>query len=172
MPAGFARSRSGAVAAAAAAVSAFDLGIVLDPERLRSTVAEVAAAGFREPLLASYRQGAELLRQRLAIDTVPKPVYFVKTAVVGYRVDRYSDDAATVAIWNVGVIGSGATVQPQQSWSTQRVGLVWEDGTWKVTAFASEAGPTPPLGNAEAATGASELFRDVPTFDGFSHATP
>lgn len=166
----FPRTRDGAVDAATAAMLAFDTTVVLDDARLRETVNAVAARAFREPLLQSYRQGAALLRDRLAIDSVPRPVYFVRTAPVGYRIERYSADAATVAIWNVGVIGSGASVQPQQAWSTQHVTLRWENGAWKVTGFRSEPGPTPPLGSAEAAAGAGELFETVPTFSGFSRA--
>lgn len=165
------RTEAGAVDAAAAALLAFDTDVVFDDQRLEATVAAVAARDFQLPLLESYRQGATLLRERLAVDSVPRPVFFVTTAPVGYRVERYSDDAATIAVWNVGVIGSGATLQPQQSWSTQHVSLRWEDDAWKVTGFKSEPGPTPPLGRADTAAAPSELFETVPTFKAFDRAT-
>ena len=50
----------------------------------------------------------------------------LRSVPVGYRVERFSPKAATIAVWYVGIVGSGATVQPQQSWRTQVVSLVWE----------------------------------------------
>lgn len=166
------RTEAGAAAAAANAITAFDPAIVLDETRLRETVSEVAARDFRDALLETYRRGAPMLRERLAIDSTPKPVFFVRTSPVGYRVESYSREAATVSVWTVGVVGSGATVQPQQTWDTQRVDLIWETGAWKVTRFESHPGPTPPLARAEAADTPSTLFQAVPTFQPFRHATP
>ena len=77
------------------------------------------------------------------------------------QIEDYSQAKATVAVWYVGIVGSGATVQPQQSWRTQTVSLIWEEGGWKVNSFASSAGPTPALATAEAdAPGA--LFTAIP----------
>ena len=61
----------------------------------------------------------------------------LRSVPVGYRVERFSSAEATIAVWYVGIVGSGATVQPQQSWRTQVVSLVWEAGAWKVSSFAS-----------------------------------
>jgi hypothetical protein len=96
----------------------------------------------------------------------------LRTFAIGYRVEAYSPKAATIDVWNVGVVGSGATVQPEQSWRTQRVSLVWEHGSWKVAGFESERGPTPPLANVEAADSAVDLFTRVPTFAEFKHESP
>jgi hypothetical protein len=71
----------------------------------------------------------------------------------------------------VGIVGSGATVEPQQSWRTERVDLVWERGGWKVASFSSTPGPTPPL-SGSTATSAGDLFSAVPDFQEFSHAGP
>ena len=86
--------------------------------------------------------------------------------------ERFSPSQATVAVWYVGIVGSGATVQPQQSWRTQVVSLVWESGAWKVSSFASAAGPTPPLSTAEIPAAPAQLFAAIPRFEEFSRDEP
>lgn len=165
-------SQAGAVAAAAAAVTAFDGTVLLNSGTLRATIDRIASSGSTASLREAFEQAGARLRDQLGADTVPKPVVLLRTFAIGYRLERYSPDRATVAVWNVGVVGSGATVQPQQSWRTQHVSLVWEHGAWKVAGFESERGPTPPLMNAEAADSAAELFTRIPQFEGFHRATP
>jgi hypothetical protein len=98
---------------------------------------------------------------------VPRPVIVLRAIPVGYRIERYSPGAATVAVWYVGVVGSGATVQPQQSWRTQTVTLAWEHGAWKVASFASSTGPTPAL--ATASDTPAVLFAAIPRFQEFAY---
>ena len=99
---------------------------------------------------------------------MPRPVIVLRAVPVGYRVEQYSPVEATIAVWYVGIVGSGATVQPQQSWRTQTVTLVWEDGGWKVSSFASSAGPTPPLATTETEA-PGELFAAIPRFQEFAY---
>ena len=42
---------------------------------------------------------------------MPRPVIVLRSVPVGYRVERFSADEATIAVWYVGIVGSGATVQ-------------------------------------------------------------
>ena len=81
-------------------------------------------------------------------------------------------DEATVAVWYLGIVGSGATVEPQQSWRTQTVSLVWERGRWKVSSFASAPGPTPPLSTSEPGESAGDLFGAIARFEEFDRALP
>jgi hypothetical protein len=159
------------VTAASRYVSALDGPALLDATRVRRLVRAIASAQARDQLLAAYGQVASQARERLGVDTVPAPVVFVRAVPVGYRVDAFTRDAATVAIWRVGIVGSGATVQPQQSWRTEIVSLVWEDGRWKVRSFASEPGPTPPI-VASAPSTAAELFTSIPRFTEFARVNP
>lgn len=166
------RTRAGAATAASAAITAFELSVVLDAARLEATIATVAAHGYREQLLATYRQGAAAFREKLGIGSTPEPVVFVRTSPIAYRVEEYSASEATVSVWTVGVLGSGATVTPQQTWSTQRVALRWEDGGWKVAGFDRQSGPTPPLASAESADSPTTLFSAIPSFEPYRHAAP
>ena len=103
---------------------------------------------------------------------MPAPVVILRSALVGYRVDGFSRSEATVAVWRVGIVGSGAALQPQQAWRTETVSLLWETGGWKVASFASAPGPTPPLPPTVAATAVADLFSEIPRFREFSDALP
>jgi hypothetical protein len=161
---------AGAVAAAARAITAFDGAVLLDPNTLRAAVARVASTASRDRLLAAFEDGARQVRNELGTGTVPKPVIVLRSIPAGYRIEHYTPGEAVIAVWYVGIVGSGATVQPQQSWRTQLVTLVWEDGDWKVSSFESNAGPTPPLSGSPESPG--ELFASIPTFAEFARADP
>jgi hypothetical protein len=166
------RTPSGAVAAAARSITAFDGDVLLEPARLRSIVARIASARSRGRLIEAFDEASAQTRAKLGADTVPKPVIVLRSIPVGYRIERLSVDEATIAIWYVGIVGSGATVEPQQSWRTQIVTLVWEAGDWKVSSFASSAGPTPPLSTTDVTASPGHLFAAIPRFEEFDGAEP
>ena len=168
---GYARTSQGAATAATAYVGALDGPALLDVSRLRTTLAAIASVESRAALVRAYEQAATQTRKRLGVGTAPEPVLILRAVPVGYRIDRFTRDAATVSLWRVGIVGSGASVEPQQSWRTETVSLVWERGGWKVASFRSSAGPTPPLAPS-AATPASQLFATVPEFEELKHARP
>lgn len=170
-PSGFARTPEGAVAAATAYVAALGGPAILDPAAVRTTITAIASAGSRDDLVRAYELAAAQARERLGVGTSSDPVVVLRTAPVGYRVDGFHRRAATVSIWRVGIVGSGATVEPRQSWRTETVSLVWEDGTWKVDAVRSSPGPTPPLAGP-AATPPAELFAAIPRFEEFTRELP
>jgi hypothetical protein len=166
------RTRPGAVSAAARSIAAFDGDVLLDPVRLRTVVSRIASRAARGQLILAFNEASAQTRAMLGADTVPRPVIVLRSVPVGYRVERFSPDAATVSVWYVGIVGSGATVQPQQSWRTQLVELVWEAGTWRVSSFASTEGPTPPLSSSDVADAPGDLFAEIPSFEGFDGAQP
>jgi hypothetical protein len=165
-------TRSGAIAAAARSITAFDGDVLLRPQRLRLVVDRIASGHSRAQLITAFDEASAQTRAKLGAGTVPAPVIVLRSVPVGYRVERFSTSNATVDIWYVGIVGSGATVQPQQSWRTQIVSLVWEGATWKVSSFQSSAGPTPPLSTAEAPGSPAELFAAIPRFEEFSSSGP
>lgn len=170
-PSGFARTPEGAVAAATAYVAALGGPTILDRFAVRTTVTAIASAGSRDHLVRAYELAAAQAREQLGLGTPSRAVVILRTAPVGYRVDGFHRRAATVSIWRVGIVGSGTTVEPRQSWRTETVALVWEDGTWKVDAVRSSPGPTPPLAGP-AATAPAELFAAIPRFEEFEHELP
>jgi hypothetical protein len=170
-PARSERTTSGAVAAAARSITAFDGDVLLQPQRLQAVVTNIASRGARPQLLAAYRQASAETRVKLGADTAPRPVIVLRSVPVGYRVEQFSPGGATVDVWYVGIVASGATVQPQQSWRTQTVTLVWERRAWKVASFASLPGPTPALLTTDVDQPGG-LFAAMPRFQEFDHVEP
>jgi hypothetical protein len=163
-----AHTEAGAVAAAARSITAFAGTVLLQPSRLRQVVAGIASSQSRAQLTEAFEEASAQTRAKLGADTVPRPVIVLRAAPVGYRIEHYSSAEASIAVWYVGIVGSGATVQPQQSWRTQTVGLVWENDGWKVDSFASSVGPTPSLARPEAEA-PGVLFETVPRFHEFGY---
>ena len=165
--AAYSRTQDGAVAAAVRYLGALSGEVILDPASARRAVSGIAARRSREALSRAYAAAAIQLREELGIETVPKPVVLVRAAPVGYRISGFTSTTATVSVWRVGIVGSGATADPRQSWRTETVSLVWEDGTWKVASLRSTPGPTPPLGAR--ATPPAQLFASIPEFAEFDN---
>jgi len=165
-------TRVNAVAAAATYVSELDGAMLLDPTRLLRTLDRIASSQARPGLVAAYEQATTQATARLGLGTVPAPVVILRAAPVGYRVENYGSGSATVLIWRVGIVGSGATVDPQQSWATETVKLVWQRGAWRVAGFSSTPGPTPPLPTTVLPTSRADLFHAVPAFQEFASASP
>jgi hypothetical protein len=169
---GFARTREGAVSAAATYIGSLDGPALVDPATVTRRLTDITSSEARAGLIRAYVVAAEQARTQLGIGTAPEPIVILRASPVGYRVDRFTPRAATIAIWRVGIVGSGATAEPQQSWRTETVSLVWEKKTWKVDALRSEPGPTPPLPAAATTSTATELFTSIPEFEEFERELP
>jgi len=167
---GFRRTAEGAVTAATAYVAALDDPAILDPRAVRRTLNAIVSAAARDALVSAYDLGAAQLRERLGGSATPDRL-ILRTVPIGYRLDAFSPNAATVSIWRVGVVGSDGTIEPRQSWRTQTVSLVWEQAVWKIAAFESTPGPTPPL-DVGSVTPPGELFASIPRFEEYDRAVP
>ena len=168
-PDSYPRTLEGSVAAATEYVAALGGPIILDPVAVRATLMEIASSQSRESLASAYESAADQARERLGISGARAVV--VRTTAVGYRVDGFHPDAATVSIWRVGIVGGGPATDPRQSWRTETLSLVWEDDTWKVDAVRSLPGPTPPLAGPPA-TPPAELAAAIPSFEEYADARP
>jgi hypothetical protein len=167
--AGDVRIPEGAASAATDYLAALGGPAILDPAAVRRTLTAFASAGSRDDLVRAYEAAAAGAREQLGVGTDTDTAVVLRTVSVGYRIDGFHRGAATVSIWRVGIVGSGA-VAPRQSWRTETLSLVWEDGAWKVDAVRSTPGPTPPL--AGTATTPAELFAAIPRFEEFTGELP
>ncbi|HEU6445177.1 MAG TPA: hypothetical protein VFL61_08985 [Gaiellaceae bacterium] len=168
---GWARTPEGAVAAARAYLTALAGPAIVDPGSLRTTLTAIASASSRDTLVRAYELAASQTREQLGIESGSDLSLLLRTASVGYRIDGFHPDVATVSIWRLGIVGSGTTIAPRQSWRTETVSLVWEDGAWKLDALRSSPGPTPPL-SGPGATPPAELAAAIPTFESFTDEHP
>ena len=164
---GYARTEAGAITAATEYVTALSGPAALDEERVRRVLELIAAPDALARLTDAYEEVAALGRERLGLDQRPEPTVIFRADAVGYRVERFSEEEATIAVWTVGLTGSSATTAPRHSWSTTVAQLRWVEDDWKVEGLNTSPGPTPPLSGAP--TASDELFTVVPEFEEYSY---
>lgn len=138
VPVGYARSEAGAVEAATtfSRVMASASG---DLNRYLGALRAMAAPDWVLEAEKLAENGFEFLRDRYgsagSLTFVP----------VRYRIEAYSDSAATIQIWGVTVASGPKVPGIDESWLTGTVQLVWIEGDWRVAGQSSETGPTPEL---------------------------
>jgi len=140
VPAGFARTRAGAVAAASAYVRTGAAVMGMTDAEARAAVAQMAADGAAEAQADDLL--AQLRRLRETLDGEPATY---RQAVAATSVDAFDGTRARVAVWHVGVLAAGDRFPPQAGWSISTFELVWEHGDWKVWSETIEPGPAPML---------------------------
>ncbi|MDX3388069.1 hypothetical protein PV682_42520 [Streptomyces niveiscabiei] len=103
----------------------------------------------------------------------PRGSTFVsRTVPIGTTVTAYTDTAATVAVWYMGLNGMSGTTSTNpvsSSWSTWTFQLRWTDGDWKVASQNSVSGPAPVPGDNRAA-GSDEISKAIEEYGGFTYA--
>lgn len=162
VPAGFARSAEGAVAAAATFVCTGQALLDMDPLSAEEAIRQMSSAATAERQVADTLTRLRVARSTLAAGTGPT-VY--RQAAVAWRVDSFSPDRARVAVWNVGVLAREGVAPPQAGWAISTFELVWEGGDWKVLEERITPGPAPLLDNSAAPSTATQL---IAALDGFN----
>ncbi len=146
VPTGFARSRAGAIAAAATYVRQgqriVDLPVAERPSALQTIAAHAAAEGY---VAQASAQLAEL--DGVALRGQGHVTWDV--SVLATRLDAYTSRRARVSLWRVGVLSVAGLTSPLAEWTTVAYDLVWEQGDWKVWSETQMAGPTP-MGHPDA----------------------
>jgi hypothetical protein len=168
VPIRYARTREGAIAAATQYVDVLSGSAVLDNRRVQGILNLVVLPRALPALAAAYRDGVALTRRKLGLQGRVRPTVVFRSNPLGYRVDRYSDAAATVEVWTADLVGSSAAAAPQQSWNTTTVALRWASGDWKVERVKTTSGPTPFVNAAPSP--APQLFSVIPKFDEYRYA--
>ena len=148
VPVGYARTEAGAVSAAANYTAVLGGKENLDPSFGEETYPVLAEQEVVDELLVRSREFASTVNDPGAL--VSDPQLVLRAAPVGYRVDEYYDDEATVTVWAV-VTGTGTQALPlTTAWGTERLTLRWIENDWRITAIDRESGPTPPEDGATA----------------------
>jgi hypothetical protein len=156
-PQGFAHTRSGAVAAAAAYADAFGAAQIVDEERLAHLIDAIATpelAGRLRAQTAAMQRSPGIRRLQAATS---KGGVFAQETPLGYRVVSYQSPRAVVDLWVVSVL-AGGRVQPQARFARSRETLAWNGEDWKLAALAKPiSGPTPGI-ERKSATNSSRSF--------------
>ncbi|MFI6338488.1 hypothetical protein [Streptomyces sp. NPDC050535] len=177
IPAGFAHSTVGAESAAANyAVVLGSTGMFNKDSRhdiVNTIYTSAAAAQLQSPMDAAY--STDFL-SKLGLDAngnAPDGNTFVsRTVPVGTKAGQYSDSAAKVSVWYMGLIGmSGETsTDPVTStWKTWTFDLQWDNGDWKIVTDSQTDGPAPVPGDDRAA-GSDEISKAIEEYGGFTYA--
>ncbi|MCA1833920.1 MAG: hypothetical protein ABR585_13540 [Gemmatimonadaceae bacterium] len=152
MPAGFARTQEGAMAAAASFVTTGQALLDMDAFAAEQAVRQMAAADAADGQVRDTIAGLAAARSALADGS--GPIVF-RQASIAARVDVWSPDRTRVAVWNVGVLSRAGVAPPQAGWAISVFELVWERDDWKVWSETITPGPAP-IPDASAAPATSE----------------
>ncbi|MEU5215155.1 hypothetical protein AB0G79_03020 [Streptomyces sp. NPDC020807] len=105
--------------------------------------------------------------------TAPAGATFVsRTIPVGSKVTSYSDTAAEIDVWSVGMFGltgASSTKPVTHGWFTISVKLSWTGSDWKLLSTTQRTGPTPVSGD-NPVSGSEEIADAVKEFGGFTYA--
>lgn len=162
IPAGFARSKDGARAAAVAYVRTGQVLIDLPPDELDQAVRAISAVGSANEQVSIVEHQLDQVRAVLAPGT--GPTRYVQAALAT-RVDAFAPDRAHVSVWNVGILSRNGVADPQAGWYTSEFDLVWERGDWKLWSETTDPGPAPGLNSGMSRATSQELDAAL---DGFT----
>jgi hypothetical protein len=171
---GYARSREGAVAAAANYTRVLSSDLILNTSKRRAAIDTLAAPEAKARLQKTFDQAVVSLREGLGVGdgAGDSAQVLLRATPVGWRVEDYSDRAATVAIWVTSVGGSvGGTVPVpvREGWGTTTVKLRWAGGDWKQVDSTTTDGPVP-IADVAPPTAAGELVDQANEFKEFTYA--
>lgn len=162
-PAGFARTREGARAAAIAYTATLSQRLLYaEPTTAEAAVRAVAADASEDSLVADALAGLDAAREPLATGT---GATWWAVDPLAVKVEAFSPDRARVSVWLVRVLSRQGVVVPQSSWLTETVELVWEADDWHLWADSSRPGPTPVLDGSDLPATAAELDTELTGFE-------
>jgi hypothetical protein len=143
-----------AVRLAVSALYALSVPAILDRARFESAVARLAAPGYERKVSAAFgATGAEL-----AVSFRGEP-RVLRSAPLGYRVVRFTQRDASIAIWSVAIAASRG-FEADAQWRTVVIDLVWTSSGWRVSGGSGTEGPDPTTPLDELAIEASS-FRSL-----------
>jgi hypothetical protein len=147
--------RAQAVRVATRFLVGMDAATLLDTEARRSFVARWAGRQAEPQLQRVY--DAEAKRMSVLDGG------YSRAALLGYRVEHVSAGSAHVAVWAVSLASVG-DLPTAVGWQTVVVGLVREDGRWRIADVSETPGPSPDSRPAELREAARQFeeYRFVP----------
>jgi len=175
VPVGYQHSEQGAVAAAANYARVLASALILDRSSRRAAIDTLAAPEARARQQRAFDQAVALLAKGMGMtgSSAKDGAVLLRAVPVGWRLDAYTGDKATVAIWVTSVLGalggSPGGVPVREAWGTTTVELRWVDGDWKQLDTTTIDGPVP-IADTSTPTAASQLIPEAQEFKEFTYA--
>ncbi|MER6141092.1 hypothetical protein ABT174_13630 [Streptomyces sparsogenes] len=174
---GFAKTEQGAQSAAANYAVALGSADMLNRDRRHEIVPRIftsAAAGpLQDKLDKAYSVDS---LEKIGLDANGKAAdgmtYVSRTAPIGTKITKYSENTATVEVWCTGVFGTageGSKHPVTNDWFTMTLKLRWAGNDWKAEGFSQQNGPAP-INSDRAASTADEIAKAVEQYGGFTYA--
>jgi hypothetical protein len=162
VPAGFARTEAGAIAAASAFVTTGQTLIDLDPLAAEAAVRQMATSSSADEQVRTALD--DLRRMRDVLSDGAGPITFHQSAIAA-RVDRFDPTRTTVAVWSVGVLSRADVAPPQAGWRVSTFDLVWERDDWHVAAETVRPGPAPVVDDSTVPATSAQLSSALDGFE-------
>lgn len=171
VPAGYARTRDGAVAAATNYSAVLAGKLILEPARYRTAEAVIAAPSARTSVTAEGEQaiGAVDASTRAVTEAGRGVRVVVRYTPLAYRLTAYDAGRAAVSIWGLWLVGEQGLLSPTETWATRTVVLEWIGGDWKLASSSTSPGPAPQPGQQAAPS--AELPPQLTDFEEYVHAS-
>jgi hypothetical protein len=175
VPVGYQHSKAGAVAAAANYAKVLSSELILDKASRRKAIDTLAAPEARARQQRAFDRAVASLVKGLGVKdgAAADGTVLLRAVPVGWRMEAYTGDRATVAIWVTSVAGSlggpPGGVPVQEGWGTTTVKLRWVGGDWKQLESTTTEGPAP-VADAATPTAASQLIPEAQEFKEFTYA--
>lgn len=148
VPVSYSRTQEGAIAAAANYTAVLGDKRNLDPVRAVRAYDVLALPSVARELSSRSRAFSATLANPQTVATDPALV--LRAVPVGYRVEDYTRDEATVTVW-AAAIGVGTPALPlTTAWGNEQLALRWAHGDWKIARIERGSGPAPPQPYTEA----------------------
>lgn len=142
VPAGFARTETGAVTAAASFVTTGQALVDMDPLAVEVAVRQMAAQTTADRQITMILADLRGLRDTLSAGS--GPITF-RQAALAARCDEFEPGRARVAVWSVGVLSREGIAAPQAGWRISAFDLVWERDDWRIETERITPGPSPTI---------------------------
>jgi hypothetical protein len=175
VPVGYQHSQQGAVAAAANYARVLSSTMILDRSKRRAAIEALAAPEALARQQRAWDQAVALLSKGLGATggAAQDGTVLLRAVPVGWRLEEYTGDRATVAIWVTSVLGalggSPEGVPVREAWGTSTVELRWVDGDWKLLNTTNTDGPRP-IADSATPTAAAQLIPEAQQFKEFTYA--
>jgi hypothetical protein len=175
VPVGYEHSEQGAVAAAANYAKVLSSTLILDRPKRHAAIEALAAPETLARQQRAFDQAVASLGKGLGVSdgAAQDGSVLLRAVPVGWRLEEYTGNRATVAIWITSILGAlggpPEGVPVREAWGTTTIKLRWVDGDWKQLQSTTTDGPVP-IADSATPTEASQLIPEAQEFKEFNYA--